>query len=413
MNVLLQGKPPWKNVEWVRSPSWTSVSVPKLEFTSWDANSNEQILQIKDKIENLDKEHKWELAKKMVNPYELVYTHDDERLPPSLSLEQPLSRSYFKLIEILHVFSFFDEIIKDTLRFSTAHIAEGPGGFMQAIYNRAEYKKKTITSSVAMTLRSTTSNIPGWKKATNFLHKYKQIKIHYGEDGTGDVYKSENQTTFIKTCKAGVNLFTADGGFDFSIDYSSQEQNVFHLLICSTLTGLQTLRNGGAFVLKLFDCMSPHTKLLIIILGRHFKEWTLYKPAMTRPCNSERYFLGKGFRGILPDMIRLIKEIESNSLRGLYPILRELSSEQDTIFISNHINISIKSQIESIEQAIYLSQNPQEWWEKWVHICIHFSNLWCETFSIPATPARAYQLLTATRFPHLFSQTSHTGAFLQ
>ena len=53
------------------------------------------------------------MNKKMVNPYELVYTHDDERLPPSLSLEYPLSRSFFKMIEILNISQFFEIVGKE------------------------------------------------------------------------------------------------------------------------------------------------------------------------------------------------------------------------------------------------------------------------------------------------------------
>jgi hypothetical protein len=50
-----------------------------------------------------------------------------------------------------------------------------------------------MLGSVAMTLKPTNHHIPGWKKSFNFLHRYKQIQIHYGADGTGDVYNLENQ----------------------------------------------------------------------------------------------------------------------------------------------------------------------------------------------------------------------------
>ena len=83
MEQFFQGKPPWKRVEWIRSPSWASVSIPEIVFGPWKSEGNEETLNVKDQIGALDKEHKWELAKKMVNPYELVYTHNDERLPPS------------------------------------------------------------------------------------------------------------------------------------------------------------------------------------------------------------------------------------------------------------------------------------------------------------------------------------------
>jgi 23S rRNA U2552 (ribose-2'-O)-methylase RlmE/FtsJ len=394
MDSLIEGTPPWKTVEWIRSPPWVVVPIPT--FLPWVSNDRQEIVQIKEKIGSLDKEHKWELAKKMVNPYELVYTHDDERLPPSLSLEQPLSRSYFKLIEILEVLKFFD----DRTKIKTAHIAEGPGGFVQAVQVRAEYKKKQVLSSTAMTLRPTSSHIPGWKKASSFLHKYKQVRIHYGQDGSGDIYNVANQNSFIEASKPGVSLFTADGGFDFSVDYSCQEFNVFHLLVCSSIIGLQVLLPDGAFVLKFFDCNSPHTMYLIILLGRCFKEWTLYKPAMTRPCNSERYFLGRGFRGLHPDCLASLRLLEENSRLMKYPVVdTTIYTEAENVFLNHHIQASITHQVKFIEQAILLSKTPSIWWKTWLNQCIHHSSLWCETFHVNSIPTAAHAQIMAKRYP--------------
>jgi 23S rRNA U2552 (ribose-2'-O)-methylase RlmE/FtsJ len=382
---ILEGAPPWKNVEWVKSPPWTSSSLSEPIFVEWTTNIRDDISAIKEKIGHLDKEHKWELAKKMVNPYELVYTHDDDRLPPSLSLDQPLSRSYFKLIEILDVLKFLDDYSK----IRTAHIAEGPGGFVQAIHNCASNKSKQVVASIAMTLRPTTTHIPGWKKAAAFLYRHKQVKIHYGEDNTGDIYNMKNQASFIEEAKPGVNLFTADGGFDFSSDYSQQEQNVYHLLVCSSIIGLQVLLPGGCFVLKFFDCNSQHTNMLIILLARCFKEWTLYKPAMTRPCNSERYFLGKGFRGLIPECLAVLKKIEEQSRFFRYPVLSK-NLVYENAFLNKHIDTSITQQIKYIESAIILSKSPDLWWSKWINCSIAQSALWCETFHVNAHPRRAY-----------------------
>jgi 23S rRNA U2552 (ribose-2'-O)-methylase RlmE/FtsJ len=404
MDILTGVSPPWKSVEWIKSSAWTSDTIPPLAFVPWSTDKRSDIFEIKDKIGSLDLEHKWELAKKMVNPYELVYTHDDDRLPPSLSLDQPLSRSYFKLIEILDVLKFFDNLTK----LKTAHIAEGPGGFVQAVHVRAAYKNKQVLSSVAMTLRPTTSHVPGWKKASAFLHKYKQVKIHYGEDGTGDIYSMKNQSSFVKETGTGVHLFTADGGFDFSVDYSCQEQNVYHLLVCSSIIGLQVLLPGGAFVLKFFDCNSPHTIHLIILLARCFKEWTLYKPAMTRPCNSERYFLGKGFRGLIPECLASLKEIEEQSRFLKYPTIdTSIYSAQEHAFLKRHIDVSITQQIKFIEHAIVLSKTPSIWWSTWLPSCINQSALWCETFHVNAHPRRAHAQIMAQKYP---SQTSRIGA---
>jgi 23S rRNA U2552 (ribose-2'-O)-methylase RlmE/FtsJ len=376
------------------------VSISITEPTEWMSVVNPRITEIKERIGLLDKEHKWELAKKMVNPYELVYTHDDERLPPSLSMEHPLSRSYYKMIEILHVLQFWKS---QGRQIRTAHVAEGPGGFIQAVLQQADVAKKTVAQALAMTLRPNNPHVPGWKKATAFLHRYKQVRIHYGADGTGDLYRPENQLSFVQQCApASVQLFTADGGFDFSIDYLHQEQKVYHLLVCSATIGIQVCKPGASFVLKLFDCASEHTRLLILLLGRLFQEWTLYKPAMTRPCNSERYFLGRGFRGCSPEVLDLFLKVQAASASGTYCSLSAESwTPAEHAFLETHMDHSIESQIRSIELAIQLSQSPADWFQKWYPNCLHKSVLWCEAFRVMAVPGPMHKAAARARFPTL------------
>lgn len=388
METLFSEKPPWKSVEWVRSPVW-SLKPLHFVYTPWTQTIHREALEAKERIGTLDREHKWELAKKRVNPYELIYTHGDERLPPAISLVQPLSRSYFKMVEILEVLQTYQRSAKRSLKLRTAHVAEGPGGFIQAILETAESRGRQIAASFAMTLKPTSPHVPGWKKAAAFLLKYKQVKIHYGSDGTGDIYNEENQASFLETCAPGVNLFTADGGFDFSVNYTQQEQKVFHLLLCSAAIGLQVLRPDGDFVLKLFDLESPHTRALILLLARHFEEWTLYKPAMTRPCNSERYFLGRGFRGSASAIASVLKDLQAKSKGGLYPSVSD-TTVGELEFLERHVLSTTTLQIQSIYQAIELTSNPSCWMRDWFRKSLEKSYRWCETFRVPAKPLQSY-----------------------
>ena len=409
MDILTRGPPPWKSVEWIQSPLWATISIPDLTFaTVWQTDHDTEIMKIKQQIEDLDKEHRWELAKKMVNMYELVYTHNDERLPPSLSIIIPLSRSFFKMVEIMDVLQFFKDI---PTKFTSAHIAEGPGGFIQALYTVAETNKRSITASIAMTLKPTNPHVPGWKKATQFLQKHKQVSVQYGADGTGDIYKPENQASYIQHCQAlgGVHIFTADGGFDFSVDYSLQEQQVYHLLLCSATTGLRVLRQGGYFVLKIFECTSPHTKLFVQLLSYCFKSWTLYKPAMTRPCNSERYFLGKGFRACSKPIIDLLLQIQEQSATEAFPVTSSALTECP--FLESHIAKMTAAQIESIGAALKLADSPTEWWEQWYPRVLARSYQWCEYFKILYTPTHSQINATIARFPHQVAHISHKGAY--
>ncbi len=69
----------------------------------------------------------WEKNKKYSNPYEFInMSYDSNTLP--ICNYKPISRAFFKMIEILNNFNFsFDKDIE------SFHLAEGPGGFIEAL----------------------------------------------------------------------------------------------------------------------------------------------------------------------------------------------------------------------------------------------------------------------------------------
>ena len=302
----------------------------------------------------------WEYYKKIVNPFELVYTQKKyENFPESICFLKPLSRSYFKMIEMLDLIQFFSAIQGSSIR--TAHVCEGPGGFIEALFDEAGKKQKKIDVSVAMTLKSKQSNIPGWKRASNFLQKNKNVRIIFGEDQTGDIMKAINQQYFIDYAihpdyGGKMDIFTADGGFDFSYDYTKQEQMIFPLLVASTKIGFEVLNKGGIFILKMFDFYQKSTVDLLYFLSYHFQEWTLYKPGMSRPCNPEHYFIGKGFTGCsdeVLDMMRLwCNMLENNQpLDSLFTIPYSAEFQQIIESLREH---SFKSQTEYLKQVFHI-----------------------------------------------------------
>ena len=345
-------EPPWKNITFFKP---TNTSLKKVLFKEYDSNIPEIIFKKRDEITEYEKEHKWELAKKLANPYEMVYTQEEKFPYPNISVIKPLSRSYFKMVEMLYVTNFINELNKDK-HIRSAHIAEGPGGFMQAIIDVAEKERRNIKKMYGITLKSDKYYIPGWKKSTYFLKKYSEIiNISYGKDGTGDIYIKENQDNFIKNINVKVDIFTADGGFDFSLDYTQQEKQIFSLLVSSFIVAIQSLGINGMCVIKMFDTYSSHTKALISLCGSLFKEYTLYKPATSRPCNSERYFIGKKFTGFSKPVLDTLRTIYENTLKNSYPYT-ELD-ENEYNFIESISKAYEKKQIEFIDLAKEFAKN--------------------------------------------------------
>jgi 23S rRNA U2552 (ribose-2'-O)-methylase RlmE/FtsJ len=316
--VLRDNSRPWENIKLFRKNNMDISTIFELEskkiihnILDEEATLHEYRNRISEYENILQNGKNWEYYKKIVNPYELVYTqkkYDD--FPESICFLKPLSRSYFKMIEMLELINFFQSFRSENVR--AAHVCEGPGGFIEALFDEAFKNKKKIQTSIAMTLKSKQTNVPGWKRASQFLQKNRNVRILYGDDDTGDIIKPENQQYFIDYCihpayGGKMNIFTADGGFDFSCDYSKQEKMIFPLLLSSTKIGFEVLKKGGVFILKMFDFYEKATVDLLYLLSCHFNEWTLYKPAMSRPCNPEQYFIGKGFTGCTDEILDILR----------------------------------------------------------------------------------------------------------
>lgn len=326
----------------------------------------------------------WEYYKKIVNPYELVYTKKKyKNFPDCISTIRPLSRSYFKMIEILKLIGFFGQ----SKRIRTAHVCEGPGGFIEALYTAAEKNKVHIDDSIAMTLQSTKNTIPGWRYAAHFLRTHNNIKIISGKDQTGDITKVDNQQFYIHSVdKQKCDIFTADGGFDFSSNYMKQEELVFPLLVASTKIGLEVLKPGGTFILKFIDFYNKATTDLLYFLSCHFVEWTLYKPAMSRPCNPEHYFIGKGFTRCTEDSLQAMyawcNRFENNDI--MESLLKTEYSPEFIQIINDIRDASAQSQIEYLTKVFdIIEQKDEGIVQEYLTYNRESSYEWCKWFDVP------------------------------
>lgn len=255
-------------------------------------------------------EGKWDDYKKITNPYEYIFLSWNRRTSRSVSTRQPLSRSFFKMVELWRVAKITEAVQKLVERdggLVTAHAAEGPGGFIEACTVRADTNCWKYKDATAITLQSTERHIPGWRKAAEFLDERPFIQIHDGADGTGDILNPENRAAFVKSVfqknPSGAHIYTADGGFDFSTDFNAQEDVALPLLYAEVLIGLQSLTKGGVMVVKCFDTTEQSTIDLIYCMSLCFCEWGMVKPCTSRAANAERYFIGKGFLGTVDDII--------------------------------------------------------------------------------------------------------------
>jgi len=283
----------------------TSIHIPDLKFSLYDATTKNDLLKFNAKLgacateyknmidQYFEKRNCWDQVKKFSNDYEFIFTSLQKH--PCVASLNPCSRSYFKLWEIMKEHNGFGLDACSVIK--TAHIAEGPGGFVECIQDWcAKYLQGVVLESHGITLRSKDRMVPNWKLTKARINK--GIQIHSGEDGTGDIYNVKNIEHFVRSVGEGsCDVVTADGGFDIHGNFNNQENMIERLLISEIYTALYVCKIGGTFVLKVFDFFCDSTIQLLWILKLAFKDLYILKPLSSRPANSEKYVVARGFNG--------------------------------------------------------------------------------------------------------------------
>jgi len=280
------------------------------------------------KIKSLIDKHikDWDNIKKFTNAYEFIHTNiPNQKI--SVSKIKPISRAFFKLIEIYNSHSIFT----NNNPIKTFHLAEGPGGFIEA----TAYIRNNINDTYyGMTLIDNNINIPNWSKADNMLKKYPNIKIEYGKDHKGDLYNHQNLIYCKNRYKNSMNVITADGGFDFSNDYNNQEISAFRLIFTQVAYAITMQANGGTFILKIFDMFETSTLEILYLLSCFYNKIIISKPNTSRSANSEKYIVCKYFKYNNTDEI-------SNKFINILKIFETLDFKTYSIF--SILNIPIQS----------------------------------------------------------------------
>ena len=321
-------------------------------------SQSDYLCEIKKHIGLIEKD--WDIFKKYTNPYEYIHTNIPHKNKYVASCN-PLSRSYFKMIEIMKIFKL--EVNSKPIR--SFHLAEGPGGFIEAL---CKQRKCPYDSYIGMTILDDKHdpNIPAWKKTKHFLNQYKNVFIENGKDGTGNILSLDNFTYCAEKYSSCMDLITGDGGFDFSSDFNNQESHISNLLFAQMAFALVMQKKGGCFILKIFDSFMHHTVDLLYILSSFYEKVSIVKPHTSRYANSEKYVVCKGFI------------FQNNQV--FYPFLHrafeKMTNNKDDLHIHRFLTIPINSyflnkleelnaifgqqQIENIHYTVSLIENKHK-----------------------------------------------------
>ena len=276
-----------------------------MENVSTNSLKNKVVIKnAKHSINKYYSDFSWDKMKLYTNPYEFIFLSSNKFLQTkggSVAKIEPLSRSFFKMIEISN--NYFKEDILRQAPIRSLHLAEGPGGFIEGlVYLRKKHISKGIHLDdmyYGITLLDKAYEVPSWKKSGDFMKENINVNILTGVDGIGDLCNSDNLWYLYQRFKHNkIDIVTGDGGFDFSVDYNLQEYIAFPLILSQCIAGMSSLKKGGKFMCKIFDMNTIITVELLYILQCYFKEINFFKPMTSRLANSEKYIICTGFKGI-------------------------------------------------------------------------------------------------------------------
>jgi len=328
----------------------------------------------------------WDNIKRYTNTYEFIHTLVP-KYNKSISKINPISRAFFKLIEIYNTFDIFEDM-PDNI--NTFHLAEGPGGFIEATtYMRKSNKKDNYHG---ITLINDDKQVPNWRKMDNLLKKFPNINITYGKDGTGNLFHHINLKYCHEKYKNSMNIITADGGFDFSSNFDDQENNAFRLLLTQVFYALSLQKKNGHFILKMFDIFNTNSIQILYLLGCFYKKVIITKPNTSRQANSEKYIICKYFKfedtsKLTNKLINVLKILEKIDFTK-YNISNIINLHMQKIYLDTIIEANAilgNKQIENINSTIKLINNKDKS-DKLYNLKNNNMNKcikWCSKNSIP------------------------------
>jgi len=336
---------------------------------------------VKKQITNIEKD--WNNYKKYINPYEFIHTAIPGK-HKAISKYKPLSRSYFKMHELLHIFN----IHVDPNPIRSFHLAEGPGGFIESLANIRNNKHDSYYGMTIIDENDHDYNVPSWKKSKTFLRSHPNVFIEYGETNDGNILNIKNFAHCNTKYAHSMNIITGDGGFDFSEDFNNQEQQISKLLFGQICYALIMQKKGGTFILKIFDCFLQSSIDLIYLLTAFYSKVYIVKPHTSRYANSEKYIVCKNFNytgdvyNLLYEPFNLMLMNEDRQMK------RFLTIEISSYFLNKFQEYNAifgQQQLESIAQTLYLIYDNKNRNEKIVNYmknnllkCIQ----WCNKYDV-------------------------------
>jgi 23S rRNA U2552 (ribose-2'-O)-methylase RlmE/FtsJ len=315
-----------------------------------------------------------------------------------------LSRGFYKLWELLMTF----DLIPLDGPFISAHLAEGPGSFIQAtMFYRELFAKNSKNDKYhAVTLHPETElgHVPPlenefikfYEKENPIrfiLHKTysKQVAGGFNDKDNGDILDPKTHILFGGQIGEKVDFITADGGFNWKNE-NTQEQEACKLIIGQIIGAIKLQKKGGSFVCKLFETYTDTSVKILHLLTAFYESVYVVKPLMSRPSNSEKYVVCSNFKFSSSDKLYIssVKQLDDllnksfKTKKNIFDIFPKFKPNVDfvasTIVLNNAIAnqqfVSINEIVKFIESQNYYGDAYHLYRE----IQINASKYWINTY---------------------------------
>ena len=235
-----------------------------------------------------EKEEYYRRVTSVLDPFKEFMRYQKDKTP----LPKTMTNAWLKCWELIHEYHLIPQ--NHSPEWTVFCNAELPGAFIFAIDHYIKTKTNTPQYEwFANSLFPTNGDILG-----DEFGLYTRYRDRWLMDETnGGSVTDPAMIQLIKERLEGkVDLYTSDIGIGLTLEtYNQQEELEAPLHLGQVICALNTLKDGGYMVCKMFMFFQPFSMSLLYVLMEVFEELYISKPMTSRPGNSEVYLVGKGY----------------------------------------------------------------------------------------------------------------------
>ena len=268
---------------------------------------SENLRNIESKIDEMASQ--WEIYRNFNNPLEMVsnVSYTGGEIP---QVGPIVSRSYYVIRElIMDIERRLGIKLLPNKSLNMLFLAEGPGGFMQSVYDIRKEARQSDSTIIDQFYGITKPKTETDKAVLDWKYKSRDgttlRKMFSPDDHANLTLEHANlySDKTIQNIRSSVDIFggnkadliIADGGVDVGKDYHWKELMNQKLIMSEIVGAVGRQAIGGSFVVKFYGMFSPTTIQMIKFLGAHYERISILKPQTSKPVNTEKYIICYNF----------------------------------------------------------------------------------------------------------------------